>query len=86
MALHYQIKVKGVLDDTWSDWFDGLRITHDAAGDTLLEGAVRDQTALYGLLGKARDMGLTLIAVEQGASAMKTDPAAPRRCTDDRSQ
>ena len=86
MPLHYQIKVKGVLDDTWSDWFDGLRITHDTAGDTLLEGAVRDQTALYGLLAKARDMGLTLIAVEQGASAMKTDPAAPLRCTDDRSQ
>ena len=37
MPLHYQIKVKGVLDDTWPDWFDGLRITHDAAGDTLLE-------------------------------------------------
>ena len=86
MPLHYQIKVKGVLDDTWSDWFDGLRITHDAAGDTLLEGAVRDQTALYGLLAKARDMGLTLIAVEQRITAMKTDPALPLRCTDDRSQ
>ncbi len=86
MPLHYQIKIKGVLDDTWSEWFDGLRITHDAAGDTLLEGAVRDQTALYGLLGKARDMGLTLIAVEQCTSAMKTDPTAPRRCIDDRSQ
>ena len=86
MALHYQIKVKGVLDDTWSEWFDGLRITHDAAGDTLLEGAVRDQTALYGLLGKARDMGLTLIAVEQCASAMKPDSAAPRRRIDHRSQ
>jgi hypothetical protein len=86
MPLHYQIKVKGVLDDTWSEWFDGLRITHDAAGDTLLEGAVRDQTALYGLLGKARDMGLTLIAVTQRTSTMKIDHAAPLRCTDDRSQ
>ena len=36
MALHYQIKVKGALDDDWSEWFDGLMITHDAAGDTLL--------------------------------------------------
>jgi hypothetical protein len=86
MPLHYQIKVKGVLDDTWSEWFDGLRITHDAAGDTLLEGAVRDQTALYGLLGKARDMGLTLIAVEQRTSAMNTDPAVPPRGTTDLSQ
>ena len=85
MPLHYQIKLKGVLDDTWSEWFDGLMITHDAAGDTLLEGAVRDQTALYGLLAKARDMGLTLIALEQRITAMKTDPAMPLRCTDDRS-
>ena len=86
MPLHYQIKVKGILDDAWSEWFDGLRITHDAAGDTLLEGAVRDQTALYGLLGKARDMGLTLIAVEQRTSAMKADPAATPGYTDDVSQ
>ena len=42
-------------------------------------------TGIYGLLGKARDMGLTLIAVEQRTSAMKTDHAAPLRCTDDRS-
>lgn len=86
MPLHYQIKVKGVLDDTWSEWFDGLRITQDTAGDTLLEGAVRDQTALYGLLAKARDLQLTLIAVEQRPSAMKADPAAPLDYTDDVSQ
>jgi len=49
-------KVKGALDDDWSEWFDGLTIRHDAAGDTLLGGAVRDQTALYGLIAKAREM------------------------------
>ena len=76
MARQYQIKLKGSLDDSWSDWFDGLTITHDAAGDTILEGAVRDQTALYGLIAKARDLGLTLIAVKQRTSATKTDPAA----------
>jgi hypothetical protein len=65
MPLHYQIKVKGALDAAWSAWFDGLTITHDTAGDTLLEGAIRDQTALYDLIAKARDLGLTLIAVEQ---------------------
>ena len=54
MALHCQIKVKGALDEDWSEWFDGLVITHDTAGDTLLEGDVRDQTALYGLIAKAR--------------------------------
>jgi hypothetical protein len=83
MPLLYQMKVKGTLDDTWSDWFDGLTITHDAAGDTLLEGAVRDQTALYGLIAKARDLGLTLIAVEQCTTVMKTDsPVPPGRTTD----
>src|ERR671933_2290423 len=77
MAQQYQIKLKGSLDDSWSDWFDGLTITHDATGDTILAGAVRDQTALYGLLDKARDLGLSLIAVEQRTPAMHTDPAAP---------
>jgi hypothetical protein len=86
MPLHYQIKVKGALDDTWSDWFDGLTITHDAAGDTLLEGAVRDQTALYGLIAKARDLGLSLITVEQRTTALNTDPAAPPGRTTDVSQ
>ena len=76
MALQYRMRLKGTLDDSWSDWFDGLTITHDAAGDTILAGAVRDQTALYGLIAKARDLGLTLIAVEQRTSATKTDSAA----------
>ena len=63
MALHYQITVKGHLDANWSTWFDGLTITHDADGNTILAGAVRDQTALYGLIDKARDLALTLVAV-----------------------
>jgi hypothetical protein len=83
MARQYHIKLKGSLDDSWSDWFDGLTITHDAAGDTLLEGAVRDQAALYGLIAKARDLGLSLLAVEQRSTAMNTEPAAPPGCTTD---
>ena len=65
MALHYQITVKGYLDASWSAWFDGLTITHDAAGNTRLSGAIRDQSALYGLIDKARDLALTLVAVEE---------------------
>jgi hypothetical protein len=61
--LRYRIKVAGTLDDSWSAWFDGLTIMHDADGDTILEGAVRDQAALHGLIAKVRDLGLTLIAV-----------------------
>ena len=60
----YRITVKGTLDDAWSPWFDGMRVTHDANGDTALVGIVRDQAALHGLLAKIRDLGLTLLAVE----------------------
>jgi hypothetical protein len=63
MTLHYQITVKEYLEDSWSDWFDSLRITHGSDGATTLTGAVRDQTALYGLIAKLRDLGLTLLSV-----------------------
>jgi hypothetical protein len=75
MALHYQITVQEYLEDTWSPWFDSLTITHAPGGATTLAGPVRDQTALYGLLDKARDLGLTLIAV--GATTPATPPASP---------
>jgi hypothetical protein len=61
----YQIRVKGHLDDRWSDWFDGLAITLEADGDTLLTGPVVDQCALYGLLKKVHDLGLPLISVNK---------------------
>jgi hypothetical protein len=60
----YQIKIKGFLDDQWSDWFDGLTITHPDETETLLVGPVRDQGALHGMLAKIRDLGLHLISVE----------------------
>jgi len=63
-ARHYQITVKGHLDFSWSSWFDGFVITHDADGNTKLSGVIRDQAALYGLIDKARDLALTLIAIE----------------------
>jgi hypothetical protein len=63
MALRYYLRVKEHLDDSWSSWFDGLSITHTADGATTLEGSIRDQSALYGLIDKLRDLGLTLLAV-----------------------
>ena len=63
MTYHYQITVKEYLEDSWSAWFDGLTITHAPDGTTTLAGTVRDQTALYGLMAKLRDLGLTLVAV-----------------------
>jgi hypothetical protein len=68
MPEHYQIRVKGHLDLDWSAWFDGFTITHDADGSTIIAGMVADQSALYGLIRKARDLGLMLIAVVRSAS------------------
>ncbi len=63
--LIYQIRIEGQLGPQWADWFEGLTITLEEDGDTLLTGPVVDQAALYGLLKKVRDTGLTLIAVNQ---------------------
>jgi hypothetical protein len=57
--------VQGILDDKWSDWFGGLTITPQADGDTIVTGPVVDQAALYGLLNKLRDIGLTLLSVNR---------------------
>jgi hypothetical protein len=59
----YQIRVRGTLDPRWSDWFAELTITHDADDSTLLAGPLADQAALYGVISRMRDLGLTLLAV-----------------------
>ena len=64
----YKIRIKGQLDSQWTDWFEGLTITLDENGDTLLSGPVIDQAALHGLLKKVRDLGIPLISVCPGQS------------------
>ena len=59
----YEIRIKGHLDNRWADWFEGLTITLEEDGDTLLTGPVIDQAALHGLLKKVRDLGLPLVSV-----------------------
>ena len=59
----YKIRLKGHLDDRWAEWFEGLTITLEEDGDTLLTGTVIDQAALHGLLKKVRDLGLSLVSV-----------------------
>lgn len=60
---HYEIRIEGHLDTRWVDWFDGLTITLEDNGETVLTGTVADQAALHGLLRKVRDLGMTLISV-----------------------
>ena len=59
----YQIRIKGLLDRQWTDWFGGMTVTATDNGDTLLTGPVKDQAALHGLLKKVRDLGMPLISV-----------------------
>jgi hypothetical protein len=59
----YEIRLKGHLDEHWSEWLGGLTVTYDEQDNTLLAGPVVDQAALHGLLKKVRDLGLPLISI-----------------------
>ena len=59
----YQIRITGHLGPQWTDWFEGLAITLEANGETLLTGPVVDQAALHGVLKKVRDLGLPLVSL-----------------------
>jgi uncharacterized protein DUF6326 len=64
-ARYYEIRIKGYLSPQWIDWFEGLTITLEEDGNTLLTGPVADQAALHGLLKKVRDLGMSLVSVNQ---------------------
>jgi hypothetical protein len=68
----YQLRFQGHLGCQWTDWFEGLSITLEEDGSTLLTGPVVDQAALYGLLKKARNLGLPLVSVIR----LERDPSA----------
>ena len=62
-AGRYEIRLQGHLDPRWSAWFDGLTLSREADGTTVIHGAVADQAALHGLLQRVRDIGLPLLSV-----------------------
>src|SRR5919199_946948 len=61
----YEIRITGHLGQGWIDWFEGLAITLEDNGDTLLTGPVVDQAALHGLLRRVRDLGMPLVSVSR---------------------
>ena len=77
----YHIRLAGQLGPAWADWFDGLSITLEDSGETLLAGPVADQAALHGLLKRVRDLGMPLISV----NPVPTSAAPhPRSLTEER--
>ena len=72
----YEIRVDGVLDGRWADWFGGLQVSNDGT-KTVIAGLLPDQPTLHGLLTKVRDLGLTLISVRQ-LDASDTEDEAPQ--------
>ena len=73
-SLVYQIRIKGYLSRDWTGWFEGLTITLEEGGDTLLTGPVIDQAALHGLLKKVRDLGMPLVSVSPIESGQTDTP------------
>ncbi len=61
-----EVRVKGHLDESWSEWLEGFAFTYPGQNETAISGRVEDQAALYGLIAKLRDLGMQLITVNYG--------------------
>ena len=72
----YEIRLQGHLEARWAAWFDGLSLTHQSDGTTVLSGPIVDQAALHGVLTRVRDVGLPLIAVMQADPRQASGPKA----------
>jgi hypothetical protein len=70
-AERYEIRLTGHLDAHWAAWFDGLTVSHEGDGTTVICGSIVDQAALHGVLQRVRDLGLPLVSVS------RIEPEAP---------
>ncbi len=71
----YEIRVRGLLDEHWSEWFGRLTICSDGEDGSLIAGTLPDQAALHGVLTKINDLGLLLVSVQRVDA---TRPSAPK--------
>jgi hypothetical protein len=71
-AGRYEIRLSGQLDAHWASWFDGLTVSREGDGTTLISGSIVDQAALHGVLQRVRDLGLPLVSVS------RVEPDPPR--------
>ncbi len=72
-AGRYEIRLTGRLDAHWATWFDGLTVSQDSDGTTVISGPIADQSALHGVLQRVRDLGLPLVSVTR----VDTDQSQP---------
>jgi hypothetical protein len=73
----FQIRIQGHMGQQWMDWFEGLQITLEKDGTTLLRGPVTDQSALHGILKKIRDLGMPLLSVNLVGPGSKKNGKVP---------
>lgn len=75
----YHLRIKGHLGPQWTEWFEGMVITLEDNGETLLTGPVVDQAALHGLLRRVRDLALPLLSVMRAESSQEDAPDVDQR-------
>ena len=78
-AGRYEIRLQGHLHSRWAAWFDGLSLTNERDGTTVISGSVVDQAALHGLMQKLRDLGMPLLWITRDHPNQPDGPTvAPR--------
>ena len=77
----YQIRVEGIIENRWADWFDGFAIQRQPGPATLLQGQVADQAALHGILAKILDLGLPLLSLHCAGAARIEEASTTTRCS-----
>ena len=73
-----EVRIKGHIDRDWSDWITALTVTHTAQGETVLSGAVRDQSALLGLMNSLSGLGLRILSVASREILASSHKEAPK--------